>query len=183
MGKKLIIKGADFSQNAIQGLTPYLPFDMQQEILNDSLVKRGSNNDYARYSLGKDLYDEYYSGKYVVGVKIKIKTTGTLSFYIENPNNAEETLLEIITFANTGWQTVLFKNPVKIENGKYIAVQTHSSEQTTDTAEFAHQANNSSENVSDAKFSTCFGQIANTTTVLRNGTSLYGFCFVCQDSL
>lgn len=182
MGKKLIIKGADFSQNAIQGLTPYLPFDLQQEILDESLLTLNSRNDYARFSLGKSLYDEYYSGKYIVGVKIKIATAGTLSFYIENPNNSEETLLETITFTNTGWQIVLFNNPVKIENGKYIAVQTHLSEQTTDTATFASQID-SSENVSDPKFSTSFGKIEDTTTALINGTSLYGFCFVCQDSL
>lgn len=181
MGKSLIIKGADFSENGLPAISFVFPYDLENEVINSSLLSNGSAKNYGRYSVSKNLYDEYLSGKTVVGVKVYVHTVGTLSFYKQDPINQTAELFETLTFTETGWQTKRFANAIKFENSIYLSVLKKTGDAgDADTGKFGYQTDDPTSNVSNAKFAKACGSIE-TGSLSNDSDAIFGFCFECID--
>ena len=182
MGKSLIIKGADFSENGMAPARYNFPYDIEEQIINESLLTQQSLSEYGRYSISADLYDEYIAGKTISGIKILISIPGTLTFFIQDPVNQIYEKLETVTFDSVGWHTIRFSKAVTCDNGKYISLQKRLDDSgAKDTAKFAfHTGADSSSNVRAEKFSYASGGI--TTGSLQNTNNrIFPYCFECVD--
>lgn len=183
MGKCLIIKGADFSENGMAPVQYYFPYDIEDEIIDDSMLNSQSLPSFGRYSVSKDLYDEYLAGKTVVGVKLAVKTAGTLSFYKQDAVNGTAELFETLTFEETGWVSKRFSRPILFDNGIYLSIMKRPDDAApADTGAFAYAGSpytpqDVESNVRNVKFARGSGGITNGS--LNNSVYLFGICFEC----
>ena len=179
MGKSLIIPNADFSQNSVARIHYYFPYDLQDEIIDDSLLNALSDSKWGRFGTSKNVYNTYLAGKIVSGVKVLIRTPGIISFFKQDPVNGTSELFERLTFNETGWVTKRFSKTIVLENGIFLSIQSRDNyDEITDTGHFGYSGPN--DNVRHEIFTYASSNITNGDMFNQSG-QIYGFCFECLD--
>lgn len=182
MGKSLIIKGADFSQNGMPAPQYYFPNDIEENVLNISAFSQSSQTSWGSYGTNPTLLGENYVGMVLTGLKIHVHTTGVISLYEVGLTSAnpKRVLFERLTFENTGWQTVRFSKPFIIEDSMLVVHNKDSNtDEPKDTANFSWGDSSSIPDayVDRSKFSSC--NIVDKYLEQMNTAAAMLFCFEC----
>lgn len=118
MGKKLIIKGADFSTNAIEGIITWFVDEYDQAV---ALGKTPNTN--ANYAVAGFAPNYDFGGKTINVLKFKVGAAGSFSIMMGNSrDDTSPTKVGEITLTSEEVGTVVTKqfDPITIPVGKYI---------------------------------------------------------------
>lgn len=117
MGKKLVINGADFSQNGIHtnfyGIT-------DEQFLAATIITNSS-------TVGFSIIDQSnIQGKTIHGVRLNVSQAGSINFYKTNTNkqtaSSQLTLVGTITATSTGLQNLDFAEPFNLTASEWLVV-------------------------------------------------------------
>lgn len=120
MGKKLIVKGVSFYDNALFRSRTYL-LGITDTQLNAADVIWDSNG------FGYSIYSQSeIQGKTLHGIRMKVGAIGTTTIYKSatvNPKTSEElTEVATITATKTGLQDIDFSSPIVLAQDEYLVI-------------------------------------------------------------
>lgn len=134
MGKKLIIRGADFSANGIAIPVKTLPWNpetywnnVQSPINSSKTLFTTINSQYNLFSLGYDRYLSYYQNKKLIGIRINVGA-GRVYFKLRKIKvDATTAYSEAITidrtFESAGWYDIMFDDVFDTTGGYFLAIE------------------------------------------------------------
>lgn len=137
MGKKLIIKGADFSANSITLPVKTLPWDpetywnnVQSPIKSNKDLLSAQTSQYNLFSLGYDRYLSFYQNKKLIGVRICV-AAGRVYFKfrkikVDAATFYNEAITIDQTFESAGWQDIMFDDVFDTTGGYFLAIEINS---------------------------------------------------------
>lgn len=133
MGKKLIIKGADFSENGIPGPIEYsLLFNIDVENAGKAITRV---NNISRQFLLPSYALNAMAGKTIYGIKLKVGLSGNLGICkIKGmttdptqgdiiPNTVEITDIDSFVLGNTGVNELFFNEPVVLGQDEMLGIK------------------------------------------------------------
>lgn len=165
MGKKLIIKGANFSANAIKGIITWFVDEYDQAVaLGRSLTA------ITKYSTAGFAPNYDFGGKTINVMKLKIATAGTLSIMIGDSRtdmNAQRVAELQFTSEDVGQVVTKQFEPITIPTGKHLWIC-----KSGDTATF----NYSSQMIKPGSSLGSFWVYLGTSQAHRNGNNLEMLC-------
>lgn len=118
MGKKLIIKGADFSTNAIKGIITWFVDEYDQAVALGRSLTATVNYGSAGFAPNFD-----FGGKVINVMKLKIVAAGTLSIMIGDSytdENAQKVAELQFTSEDVGQVVTKQFEPISIPTGKFL---------------------------------------------------------------
>lgn len=134
MGKKLIIRGADFSANGIAIPVKTLPWNpetywnnVQSPIRSYKDLLQAPSAQYNLFSLGYDKYLSYYQNKKLIGIRINVGA-GRVYFKLRKIKvDATTAYSEAITidqtFESAGWYDIMFDDIFDTTGGYFLAIE------------------------------------------------------------
>ena len=119
MGKALIIKGADFSANAIEELNPKVLVDMVTEYVGNPLWP--ANVESAGWTWSDDIQKKY-AGHIITRLSIAVETAGEIAVSkVSDVINGTPTEICKLSATETGWINFDVK-PFKIKDNEYLVL-------------------------------------------------------------
>ena len=120
MGKKLVVKGADFSEVAIETRTKQYLYGVPDSQMN-------GRNQWNLNSLGFSLIEQsVLQGKTIYGMRMNVDTSGTITISkssIVNPTISSSLVVVAHAIANsTGIVDMAFDVPIELGSGEYLII-------------------------------------------------------------
>lgn len=130
MGKKLIIRGADFSANAVASIERGYVFGLTDEELSNASVSTLNIGGYKIYTPGTCLKYNNFIGR-ITSVRAYISNIASpaLTLYKYNLTTSEITEITKIYFNELGLHEIVLDTPIVIEDGFALAFNTASNSQ------------------------------------------------------
>lgn len=142
MGKRLIIKGSDFSENGIQYVVQYTPLfgiDVANANTNGATI-----NDAVRQFLLPSYALSAMAGKTIYGIRLKVMTAGTFGVskikgLTTDPTQGDTipgsvTITDVadLTASETGVQDLFFDSPITLGSDEMLGIKFNKSTEGAD---------------------------------------------------